>query len=124
MTVPPVGFVREGHGAAGEVALRIDPDDPCLAGHFPGRPILPGVLLLDALAVALRPVLARSAASASATLVLEAVKFTAPVRPAQVVMLRWMETMPGRAAFHAEVDGTRVLSGRAAWIAAPAGAPS
>ena len=32
-----------GHG----VALRIAPDHPCLAGHFPGFPIIPGVVLLD-----------------------------------------------------------------------------
>ncbi len=96
-----------------EVVLRVDPDDPCLAGHFPGQPILPGVLLLDMLTVALRP-------AQPATLVLEAVKFIAPVRPGQVVALRWTETAPGQASFHAEADGSRVLSGRATWIAAPA----
>ncbi|HVB66669.1 MAG TPA: hypothetical protein VNE67_02285 [Acetobacteraceae bacterium] len=96
-----------------EVVLRVDPADPCLAGHFPGQPILPGVLLLDALAVALRPV-------PPARLVLEAVKFTAPVRPGQVVALRWSETAPGRASFHAEADGNRVLAGRATWRAAAA----
>lgn len=97
----------------------VAPDDPCLAGHFPGQPILPGVLLLDLLAAALRRARPRQGG-----LVLEAVKFTAPVRPGQAVALCWADTAPGRAAFHAEADGIRVLSGRAVWTPAPAGMPA
>jgi 3-hydroxymyristoyl/3-hydroxydecanoyl-(acyl carrier protein) dehydratase len=109
VTVPPPGAA----GGGGEIALHVAADDPCLPGHFPGQPILPGVLLLDALAAALCP-------APPAEMVLEAVKFAAPVRPGQVVTLRWRETAPGRAAFEAEADGARVLSGRAIWHAAPA----
>ncbi len=111
MSVPPAAPAPS---AGGEVVLRIDPDDPCLAGHFPGRPILPGVVLLDIFVAALR-----RAHPDQAALVLEAVKFTAPVRPGQRVALRWAAAAPGRAAFHAEADGVRVLSGRASWPATP-----
>jgi 3-hydroxyacyl-[acyl-carrier-protein] dehydratase len=33
--------------------FRIDGDHPALAGHFPSRPVVPGVILLDRVAAAL-----------------------------------------------------------------------
>ncbi len=81
---------------------------PCLPGHFPGRPVVPGVVLLDevfGLVLAGRPG-ARIAA-------IETVKFLAPVLPGQGVAAEWAETAPDRIAFSCAVGQRTVLRGRA-----------
>lgn len=80
-------------------------DHPSLPGHFPGRPIVPGVLLLD-------EVLSRFSGAVSAALRLEAAKFTAPVLPDQEVAVSWSDGRNGRVAFVCRVDGREVLRGR------------
>ena len=62
------------------IALHIAPDHPAFAGHFPGQPLLPGVLLLAEVLEAVLdvPALARSVGPAPR---IGAAKFLAPVRP-------------------------------------------
>jgi 3-hydroxymyristoyl/3-hydroxydecanoyl-(acyl carrier protein) dehydratase len=55
--------------------LRIPSDHPALPGHFPGHPVVPGVVLLDRVAAAIE----RSAGARLARI--GAVKFLAPLRP-------------------------------------------
>ncbi|HEY9132924.1 MAG TPA: hydroxymyristoyl-ACP dehydratase [Dyella sp.] len=62
--------------------LRIPADHPSLPGHFPGQPIVPGVLLLDAVAEALY-----TSRGHRLTQVVEA-KFLSPLLPEQVAELR------------------------------------
>ncbi|MCD9085386.1 hypothetical protein [Stenotrophomonas sp. SY1] len=58
----------------------IAPDHPCLPGHFPGRPLVPGVVLLEQV---LRAVHAETGIAVGA-LRLPQVKFMAPLLPGQV----------------------------------------
>jgi 3-hydroxymyristoyl/3-hydroxydecanoyl-(acyl carrier protein) dehydratase len=37
-------------GAPAATRIEVAPDDPCLAGHFPDRPVVPAAVLLDRLA--------------------------------------------------------------------------
>jgi 3-hydroxyacyl-[acyl-carrier-protein] dehydratase len=53
---PPFVFVREvvdcDPGRSIEARTWFDADDPMFAGHFPGNPIVPGVIITEALAQA------------------------------------------------------------------------
>jgi len=56
--------------------LRIDADHPCLPGHFPGRPIVPGVVLLERVIAAIE-----AAHGPLPPLALPQVKFVQPLLP-------------------------------------------
>ncbi len=56
-------------------SFRIGSDHPALPGHFPGRPVVPGVLLLDRVASALERWRGQRIAA------LPQVKFLAPLLP-------------------------------------------
>jgi 3-hydroxymyristoyl/3-hydroxydecanoyl-(acyl carrier protein) dehydratase len=65
-------------------SVRIPSSHPSLAGHFPGRPIVPAVVLLDCvLEAAGRWLGAEPAASG-----LSQAKFTAPLLPEQTAQLQ------------------------------------
>ena len=70
--------------------VRFANDHPTAPGHFPSRPIIPGVLLLDE---AIK--LAERALAAGEEIVVRAAKFHHPVRPGETVVVRW-EAEPAR----------------------------
>src|SRR5271169_1862160 len=63
----------------------VDPADPIFAGHFPAQPILPGVLLIEAVAQTAGVMLGSAAPQGSGELALLAAvnrfKFFKPVAP-------------------------------------------
>ena len=65
--------------ATHEFELHIGADHPALPGHFPGRPIVPGVVLLDRILLGAERWLARSLRVSS----LQQAKFTRPLLPEQ-----------------------------------------
>jgi 3-hydroxymyristoyl/3-hydroxydecanoyl-(acyl carrier protein) dehydratase len=79
-----------------ELWLRFAGDHPALAGHFPQRPIVPGVLLLDAAVHGLEQAQGGSWRVVS-------VKFHRPVRPEETVRLGYAAPSNGliRFEFHA-----------------------
>lgn len=82
--------------------LRIAPDHPAFAGHFPGHPIVPGVVLLDEAVQAL----AAAEGLLPVTLQVGVAKFLVPVRPGESLSLSYKTTAPGRYAIEVKVgDG-------------------
>lgn len=82
----------------------IPPSHPALPGHFPGQPIVPGVVLLDRVAAALE----RAGAGRLARI--DAVKFLAPLAPEEDVALS-IVAEGTRVRFRIDRDGTPILRG-------------
>jgi 3-hydroxymyristoyl/3-hydroxydecanoyl-(acyl carrier protein) dehydratase len=91
-------------GHSFEQALCIDSGHPALPGHFPGLPLVPGVVLLEQVALALRAWRGQRLAR-----VLEA-KFVAPLLPAQIARLRLTDA-GARVRFEIHRDGDLLARG-------------
>lgn len=92
------------HGADIVETVRVAADHPSLPGHFPGNPIVPGVVLLDRIAAAIERV--HDARFAR----IDSVKFLAPLRPEQDAELR-IARDGTRVRFRIDRDGAPILRG-------------
>jgi len=92
----------------------VPPDHPSLAGHFPGKPIVPGVALLDrAIEILLRE------RPGYRLVRLDEVKFLQPVLPGDEVTIEPVTAAPDRLVFTATVGGRPAFRCRAVLSAAP-----
>ncbi|MCP9472466.1 MAG: hypothetical protein NNA30_07025 [Nitrospira sp.] len=107
--------------------VSVGSDHPAIAGHFPGRPIVPGVLVLHEVLETARDAVGRAKSVAG----LPTVKFTTPLKPGEILTVEvTVETAaetaveaaaesaaesdgeaPERAAFVCRVDDRIVASG-------------
>lgn len=92
--------------AYGDAAsLRVDAGHPCLPGHFPGHPLVPGVMLLEQVARLLR-----ERHRVRVTRVVEA-KFLAPLEPGKEARVS-VSGEPPRLRFEVHADGRLLARGR------------
>lgn len=93
---PPFVFVREviscEAGRSVEARTSFNADDPMFAGHFPGDPLVPGVILTEALAQAAGIAAASGYSEAEQPMFLlsaiRTMKFFKAVRPEEAIDLR------------------------------------
>jgi 3-hydroxyacyl-[acyl-carrier-protein] dehydratase len=92
-----------------ETCRVIPADHPSLAGHFPGAPIVPGVVVLDEVAAALAEWRKDSQLTA-----IPSVKFIAPIKPGQSFVIRFdsTNTAANQVDFCCRLDGRVVVEGR------------
>jgi len=90
----------------------VPPDHPALRGHFPGRPIVPGVMLLEWVLEAA----ARQLARAPSSLRVREAKFFVPLAPAQRAELL-LEPGERRCSFQLRHAGIAIARGLLEWDA-------
>jgi 3-hydroxymyristoyl/3-hydroxydecanoyl-(acyl carrier protein) dehydratase len=69
----------------GAASFRIGSDHPSLPGHFPGRPLVPGVLILDEVVAAIAAVTGESIRIVR----MPQIKFVAPLQPDEQADVEW-----------------------------------
>jgi 3-hydroxymyristoyl/3-hydroxydecanoyl-(acyl carrier protein) dehydratase len=82
-------------------------DHPCLAGHFPGRPVVPGALILEEV-IRRAEALGRGRVRISEVI---SVKFLSPFFPGEPLAFQFARKEDGRIRFEGKVGERRVITG-------------
>ncbi len=94
-------------GSAGPITFTIPADHPALPGHFPGHPIVPGVVLLDQAIRRIGAALNRSFDACR----LSSAKFLSPATPGVPLALAFEATASGAIRFTVSAGEREVASG-------------
>jgi predicted hotdog family 3-hydroxylacyl-ACP dehydratase/3-hydroxymyristoyl/3-hydroxydecanoyl-(acyl carrier protein) dehydratase len=94
----------------GQITLRrsIPSDHPSLRGHFPGQPIVPGVVILDEVISAMAQVRKSSPDLKG----IESVKFLAPLMPEEIFAISFMASAEAQAHFQCQAAERVIAQGR------------
>jgi 3-hydroxymyristoyl/3-hydroxydecanoyl-(acyl carrier protein) dehydratase len=97
----------------GETIFTVPADHPAFAGHFPGKPIVPGVLLLDAAVHAMQQAQALEAAGAAPAQAchISAAKFLSPVGPGETLTMCCTAGAAGGTHFEIRSGARKVATG-------------
>lgn len=95
------------------IPLAIAVDHPAFAGHFPGSPVVPGVVLLD------EAMFVIAAATGFAHNRIAWAKFLHPVRPGQALIVRHDIKANGAIRFEITAGADKVATGSLFLAAAP-----
>ena len=87
-----------------QISLKIPADHPAFAGHFPGVPIVPGVVLLDEV---MHAVVSDMGLAAMAWQI-SYVKFLSPLKPNEAVVIEHEQLPNGNIKFEV-LEGTRQI---------------
>lgn len=87
--------------------VSIGPDHPALPGHFPGHPVVPGVLVMDEVIETLREYYGQVLIVTG----LPSVKLSSPLFPGERMMIEIVREDAGTAAFICRVDQRMVATG-------------
>lgn len=87
-----------------QITLKIPADHPAFAGHFPGTPIVPGVVLLDEVIQAV----VADIGVAITQLHISSVKFLSPLKPGEVVIIEHEQLATGTIKFEV-IEGARQI---------------
>lgn len=87
--------------------MRIAASHPALSGHFPDHPVVPGVVLLEAVAAALP----QQVDNRPRVTGFPVVKFLAPLQPERDFEVVFKSSRPGKMTFEIVAHGEKLASG-------------